>query len=275
MRADDKVRKVTPPPSKSVEKVSAPTSKKNSSTVPPDEDKSEGENILNIFNNIPESDDLNCAAEMFSKQDVNIADELTATNTSLDDLDSFDDGLFNTVNDPEIRGAVSFLLELEAELKADQTIEPEFDIQREIMEAERQSVLTMVYSKREKFLRSSHEDLPRHMKELEMVFDYAKSKNVDVSEMQVRAKTYLDFESQLDLLKREFQKKPSTLDTEEKLKAVTLKKERLKKELEELCKEEQALDASLAAYEEFAGKIILADKARIDAKTMLQTYCFP
>ncbi|KAK9714900.1 hypothetical protein RND81_06G129200 [Saponaria officinalis] len=87
------------------------------------------------------------------------------------------------------------------------------------MEVERQAVFTMVYSKREKLLRSSHEDLPRHMKQLELVFDYAKSKNVDVSEIQARVKTYLDFESQLDSLKREFQQKPSTLDTEEKLKS--------------------------------------------------------
>ncbi|KAK9732868.1 hypothetical protein RND81_04G028500 [Saponaria officinalis] len=236
-RFDDKVRKVTPSPPKSVEKVSAPTSKRNSSSVPPDGDKSEEENILHIFDHSLESDDLNCTAEMFSKQDVNIADEVAASNKSLDDLDSFDDDLFIAVNDPQIRGAVSFLLEPETELKADRTIEPEFEIQREIMEVERQAVFPMVYSKREKLLRSSHEDLPRHMKELELVFDYAKSKNVDVSEMQARAKTYLDSESQLDSLKREFQKKPSTLDTEEKLKVVILKKERLKKELEELCKE--------------------------------------
>ncbi|KAK9714882.1 hypothetical protein RND81_06G127300 [Saponaria officinalis] len=112
-RVDDRVRKVTPPPSKSGEKVSAPPSKKNSSTVPSDGNKSKGENILHIFDHSPESDDLNCTAEMFSQKDVNIADELAATNNSLDELDSFDDGLFNAVNDLEIRGAVSVLLEPE------------------------------------------------------------------------------------------------------------------------------------------------------------------
>ncbi|KAK9733593.1 hypothetical protein RND81_04G077200 [Saponaria officinalis] len=100
---DDKVHKVTPPPSKSAEKASAPTSKINSSTVPPDGNKSEVENILYIFNHSPDSDDLNCAAEMFSKRDVNIADEVAASNNNLDDMDSFDDDLFIAVNDPQIR----------------------------------------------------------------------------------------------------------------------------------------------------------------------------
>ncbi|KAK9742196.1 hypothetical protein RND81_03G154600 [Saponaria officinalis] len=54
-RVDDKVRKVTPPPSKSVEKVSAPTSKIYSSTIPSDGNKSEGESILHIFDHFPES----------------------------------------------------------------------------------------------------------------------------------------------------------------------------------------------------------------------------